>query len=33
MELGTQAAIPQTYANLAWKAQEPMAKAVPRREL
>lgn len=30
---GMQPAIPRTYANMEWKAQEPTAKAVPRREL
>lgn len=29
---GMQPAIPRTYANMEWKAQEPTAKAVPRRE-
>lgn len=32
MELGMQPAIPQTYANIERKAQEPTAGAVPRRE-
>lgn len=29
---GMQPAVPRTYANMEWKAQEPTAKAVPRRE-